>query len=132
MNSNRTRVLYLPNETEFPDGRQRGPHRALWGLLDADLVQDVQMVGGVLHRERKGCDGPAERARELEIIREFQPTIVYFPDPGGTRVTSRDLDAWRSAADSRLHPRETRIGSPHSHVRSSQTQWQRMSRLPGC
>lgn len=129
MTDGRARVLYLPNENEFEGGlSQRGPRRALGGMLDAELVKDVRIVS-LLHRVRKG-DGPAERARLLEIIQEFQPTIVLFSKPGDTGVTSRDLDAWRRAADFRLilsemdpyhwwfkpHQRETRIVARYADV----------------
>ena len=89
------RILYLPNEPG--DFVQRGPRRALGGLLDAGLIEDVRFVS-LLHRVRVG-DGPAERARLLQIVREFKPTIVLLGKPAGTGLRSRDIQAWRSVAD---------------------------------
>lgn len=89
------RVLYLPNESG--DLGQRGPRRALGGLLDAGLVADVRIVS-LLHRVTVG-DGPAERARVLEIVRDFSPTIILLTKPAGTGLQSRDIQAWRSLTD---------------------------------
>lgn len=95
MNSGLARILYLPNESG--DLGQRGPRRALGGLLDAGLIEDVRIVS-LVHRVRVG-DGPAERARVLEIVRDFKPTIILLTKPAGTGLRSRDIQAWRSSAD---------------------------------
>lgn len=88
------RILYLPNE--FGNLEHRGPRQALGGLLDAGLIEDVRIVS-LLHRVKVG-DGRDERARVLEVIRDFQPTIVFISHPGGTGLTWRDYRAWRSVA----------------------------------
>jgi len=89
------RVLYLPNE--HGDLSQRGPRRALGGLLDAGLIEDVRIVS-LLHRVRVG-NGSAERARVLEIVQDFKPTIILLDKPSGTGLGSSDVEAWRSVSD---------------------------------
>lgn len=89
------RVLYVPNESG--DLGDRGPRRALGGLLDAGLVEDVRIVS-LLHRVRVG-DGSAERARVVEIVRDFKPTIILLTKPAGTGLCPSDINAWRSAAN---------------------------------
>jgi hypothetical protein len=89
------RILYLPNEPG--DFVQRGSRLALGGLLDAGLIEDARVVS-LLHRVLGG-DGPAERARLLQIVRDFKPTIILLDKPAGTGLRSRDIQAWRSVAD---------------------------------
>lgn len=89
------RILYLPNESGYLD--QSGPRRALGGLLDAGLVEDVRIVS-LLKRVKMG-DSRDERARLLGVVRDFQPSIVFVPHPGGTGLTQRDYRAWRNAAE---------------------------------
>lgn len=98
MSGGSCRVLYLPNESG--DLGKRGPRRALAGLLNAGLIGEVRIVS-LLHRVRVG-DGPAERARLVNIVREFKPTIILLEKPSGTGVRSTDIEAWRSAADFKL------------------------------
>ncbi len=126
MNRGSARILYLPNESG--DLGQRGQRRALGGLLDAGLVDDVRIVS-LLHRVRVG-DGPSERARVVQIVRDFKPTIILLNKPGGTGLRSRDIQAWRSAADfafvvtdmdayhwwSKPLPREARTVAPYADV----------------
>jgi hypothetical protein len=121
-----SRILYLPNESG--DLGKRGPRRALGGLLDAGLIGDARIVS-LLHRVRTG-DGPAERDRLLQIVREFKPTIILTEKPDGFGLRSRDIQAWRSAADFRFvvsdmdpyhwwfkHlPRDGRALAPHADI----------------
>lgn len=93
--ANGTRVLYLPNESGDLD--KRGPRRALGGLLDAGLVEDVRIVS-LRHRVRTG-DGPAERARLLQIVQDFAPTIVLLEKPVGAGLRTQDFLGWRSVTD---------------------------------
>ncbi len=101
MTGRRARVLYLPNE----DGDhqiernlgQCGPRRALGGLLDAGLIEAVRIVS-LLHRVKVG-DGPTERARVLQIVGDFKPTIVLLDKPDGTGLTRLDFRAWRNLAE---------------------------------
>lgn len=90
-----SRVLYMPNESG--DLGQRGPRRALGGLLDAGLIEDVRIVS-LLHRVRVG-DGQAERARVLQLVKDFEPTIVLLDKPSGTGLKRRDFCAWRKLAE---------------------------------
>jgi hypothetical protein len=96
MSRRRPRVLYLPNEP-YEAFEQRGPRSAFAGLLDAGLVDDVRIVS-LLRRFQAG-DGPAERARLLRIVQEFEPTIILLDNPKFTRLGSQDVRAWRSASD---------------------------------
>ncbi|MCV7215694.1 hypothetical protein H7J51_10400 [Mycobacterium crocinum] len=89
------RVLYLPNEPG--DFVQRGPRRALSGLLEAGLIEGARVVS-LLRRVQAG-DGPAERERLRAIVREFKPTIILLDKPAGTGLRSDDIQAWRSGAD---------------------------------
>ena len=95
MSRRRPRILYLPNE--LGDVIQRGPRRALGGLLDAGLIDDVRIVS-LLRRVQAG-DGPAERASLLNIVQEFKPTVVLLDNPKFTGLGSRDIRAWRSVSD---------------------------------
>lgn len=98
MRSRLARILYLPNE---PGGQgQYGPRRALGGLVDGGLIEDVRVVS-LLHRVETG-DGRDERARLLNIVRDFQPTIVFIAHPGGTGLTRRDYLSWRKVAEFRF------------------------------
>jgi spore maturation protein CgeB len=92
------RILYLPNEPG--DFVQRGSRLALGGLLDAGLIEDVRIVS--LLQRVLGGDGPAERARLRQIVRDFKPTIILLDKPAGTGLRSRDIRAWRSTADFRF------------------------------
>lgn len=89
------RVLFLPDESG--DLGQRGPRKALGGLLDAGLIEDVRIVS-LQHRVRVG-DGQAERGRVFQIVRDFKPTIIVLSKPAGTGLRSRDIQGWRSVAD---------------------------------
>jgi hypothetical protein len=89
------RILYLPNEPG--DFVQRGSRRTLGGLLDAGLIEDVRIVS-LLRRVRVG-DGPAERARLLQVVQDFKPTIVLLDKPYGTGLRSEHIRAWRSVSD---------------------------------
>lgn len=120
------RVLYLPNESG--DVGQRGQRRALGGLLDAGLIDDVRIVS-LLRRVRDG-DGPSERARVVQIVRDFKPTVILLNKPAGTGLRSRDFQRWRSAADfefivtdmdayhwwSKPLPREAKAVAPYADV----------------
>lgn len=92
------RILYLPNEPG--DFVQRGPRRALGGLLDAGLIGEARIVS-LLRRVQAG-DGQAERGRLLQIVREFKPTVILLDKPSGTGLRSPDVQSWRSAADFRF------------------------------
>lgn len=120
------RILYLPNESG--DLGQRCQRRVLGGLLDAGLIEDVRIVS-LLHRVRTG-DGQVERARVLQIVRDFKPTLIMLNKPAGTGLGSRDIRAWRSAADfqfvvsdmdayhwwSKPLPSEAKAVAPHADV----------------
>ena len=95
MTGKRARVLYLPNESG--DLSQRGPRYALGALLDAGLIEGVRIVS-LLHRVRVGDDS-VERARVVEIVRDFKPTIILLDMPRGTCLRSSDVEAWRSLSD---------------------------------
>ncbi len=95
MSRRRPRILYLPNEPG--SAVQRGPRWTLGRLLDAGLVEDVRIVS-LLHRVRVG-DGPAERARVLQIVQDFKPTLVLLDKPAGSGLRSEHIRAWRSASD---------------------------------
>jgi len=96
MSRRRPRILYLPNEPG--DAIQGGPRFALGGLLDAGLIEDVRIVS-LLKRVQVSADGPAERARLLQIVRDFKPTVVLLDNPKFTGLGSRDIRAWRSVSD---------------------------------
>lgn len=95
MNHELGRILYIPNEPG--DFVQRGSRRTLGGLLDAGLIDDARIVS-LLHRVQEG-DGPEERARLLQVVREFKPTIVLLDKPAGTGLRPRDVLAWRAVAE---------------------------------
>jgi hypothetical protein len=126
MSRRRHRILYLPNEPG--DIVQRGPRWVLGSLFDAGLIEDVRIIS-LLQGIQVG-DGSAARARLLQTVHDFKPNIVLLDRPNFTGLGSRDIRAWRSAADFvfilsdmdanhwwyKPLPRETKALAPHADL----------------